>query len=424
MSFYILWGEDQNLAEYHPKTIEIHGNIKNRIKSGPTSFVAQSTAFEHETAEDIENVLRQRKFGFTYSRIANPNMAQFEEKINLLEEGIGAIALSSGMAAVSVGLLSILKQGDEFISGYSLFSGSYALFTDTFSRFGIRPVFVNSTNEKEIENAINNKTKLIFIETIGNPRLDVPNLKKISAIAKKGGIPVILDNTLATPSLFKAKNFGADIIIHSASKYINGSGNAIGGVIVDSGTFDFNKDKYDDFAPYKKYGSLAYLAKTRRQIHTNLGTCLSPHNAFLLSLGLETLDLRMKQHSQNALALAEFLSTHKKVKKTSYPGLKNSEFYETAKEQFGNNFGGLLTFELESKEKAFEFINNRTFLRNLPNLGDAKTLIVHPASTIYVDYDDETKEKLGVNDRMIRVSVGIEYKDDIIREFDEILNKI
>jgi len=414
------------LSDYKPKTIAIHGKIENRLKSGATTGVFQSTGFEHESAEDIENVLSQRKFGYTYSRINNPNLTAFEEKMNLLEKGIGALSLSSGMAAVSVSLLSILKSGDEFISGKSLFSGTYSLFSDLFVRFGIKPVFADSSDSREIENALTEKTKLIFIETIGNPRCDVPDLKKISAVAKNAGIPLVLDNTLATPSLFCAKDFGADIIIHSASKYINGSGNAVGGVIVDTGNFNFilNKEKFEDFSAFQKYGSLAYLAKTRRQVHSNLGTCLSPQNAFLLSMGLETLSLRMKQHSANARALAEFLSKHKKVKKVSYPGLKESPYHEIAKAQFGENFGGLLTFELESKEKAFEFINNRTFLRNLPNLGDAKSLIVHPASTIYIDYDNATKEMLGVNDRMIRVSAGIEDTEDILKEFEQILVKI
>ncbi|MDH5719625.1 MAG: aminotransferase class I/II-fold pyridoxal phosphate-dependent enzyme [Spirochaetia bacterium] len=413
------------MADYKPKTFEVHGKIEGRIKSGPTTGIYQSTAFEHETAEDIENILSQRKFGYTYSRINNPNLTAFEEKMNLLEKGIGAISLSSGMAAVSAALLSILKTGDEFISGKSLFSGTYSLFTDLFVRFGIKPVFVNSTDIKEIENAVTKKTKLIFVETIGNPRCDVPDLKKISEIAKQAGIPLVLDNTLATPYLFSAKDFGADIIVHSASKYINGSGNAVGGVIIDTGSFEFrNNEKFDDFEKFKKYGALAYLAKTRRQVHTNLGTCLSAQNAFLLSLGLETLSLRMKQHCDNAKALAGFLENHKKVKKVSYSGLKTSEYHETAKSQFYDNFGGLLTFELESKEKAFKFIDNRTFLRNLPNLGDAKSLIVHPASTIYIDFDNDTKEMLGVNDRMIRVSVGIEDSEDIIREFEKILEKI
>ena len=414
------------MSDYKEKTIEVHGKIENRVKSGPTTGIYQSTGFEQETAEDIENILSQRKFGYTYSRINNPNLTAFEEKINLLEKGIGAVSLSSGMAAVSVSLLGILKTGDEFITGKSLFSGTYSLFTGLFDRFGIKPVFVNTSDLKEVESSITEKTKLIFIETIGNPRCDVPDLKKISTIARGAGIPVVLDNTLATPVLFKAKDFGADIVVHSASKYINGAGNAVGGVIVDTGNFNFhsNQKKYEDFIAYKKYGSLAYLAKTRRQVHTNLGTCLSPQNAFLLSLGLETLSLRMKQHSDNAKALAEFLSGHSKVKKVSYPGLKLSESHETARAQFGENFGGLLTFELESKEKAFEFINNRTFLRNLPNLGDAKTLVVHPASTIYIDFSKETQEMLGVNDNMIRVSVGIEDSEDIIEEFEQILQKI
>ena len=404
-------------------TKQIHGDIENRRRSGETtSGPVQSSSFEHETAQNIQNVFAQREFGFLYTRIANPTIAKLEERLRILEGGIGAVATSSGMAAVSLALLNVLQSGDEFVCGNSLFGGCFTLFNEVFPRFGIKPVFVEASNPQAYEAAITSKTKAVFFEVIGNPKIDVPSIKAISEIAHAHGLPVILDNTVATPWMFSAKDFGADIIVHSTSKYVNGSGNSIGGVVIDCGTFKFEGEKFADFEPFsKKFRELAYIAKLRKQLFINLGPCQSPQNAFLQLAGLETLSLRMPVHCNNALAVAQLLEAHPKVQKVNYAGLTSSPFHETAKQQFGEHFGGLLSFEVANKDAAFDFINRRGFSRNLSNIGDAKTLVLHPDSTIYHDYSPENKTLVGVNERMIRVSVGLEDVEDLMVEFETAL---
>ncbi len=413
------------MSDYNFQTQQIHAPVDQRKRSGETtSGPAQSSAFEHELAEDIQAVFGQHQFGYIYSRIANPTVNQLEQRITALEDGIGTVATSSGMAAVSSALINILQTGDEFISGNSLFGGCFSLFTQVFPRMGITPVFVEASDVDAYAVAITPKTKALFFEVIGNPKIDVPNVKAIAGVAHAHGLPLILDNTVATPWLFKAKDFGADIIVHSTSKYINGHGNAIGGSITDCGTFSFEGEKFAEFEPfYKKFRHLAFLAKLRKQIVINMGPCQSPQNAFLQLAGLETLSLRMKQHSDNALALAQFLESHNKVTKVNYVGLTSSPWHEIAKVQFQEHFSGLLSFELKDRETAFQVINHRSFARNLPNIGDAKTLMVHPDTTIYHDYSDEDKASLGVTPGLIRLSVGLESTNDIIDDLDKALQK-
>jgi O-acetylhomoserine (thiol)-lyase len=413
-----------------PKNLEeiicLHGKIGEMFPYGASSMpVVQSTAFEWSSAEEIEQVFRQKKFGYLYSRISNPTVSTLEERLNLLENGLGTLVTSSGMSAISVALLTVLKQGDEFISGNSLFAGTYSLFVDVFSRFGIRAVFVETTDVDAYKKAITEKTKLIFLETIGNPKMDVPDIQAISKIAHESGIPLFLDNTVGTPHLWKAKDFGADVIIHSVSKWLNGNGNAIGGSVTDAGSFTFLENKYADFATFnKKFGKLAFLAKMRKEIFMNLGTCLGPHNAFLQLVGLETFPLRMEKHCANARAVAELLSTSKKVKQVKYPGLKNSPYYAVAQKQFGNLFGGMLCFDLETKEAAFRFINGLKFVKKLANIGDARTLALHPASTIYCEMTAEQKILMGVTEGLVRVSVGLEDSATLLQDFTQALEKI
>ena len=409
------------MADYSFETQQIHAPIENRSRSGATiEGPIQATSFEYEKAEQIQDVFAGREMGYLYTRISNPTTTALEQRITNLEGGLGTLVTSSGMSAIMCALLTILKAGDSFIAGSSLFGGTYALFTEVFPRFGITPIFVNSSDPDAYNKNITSTTKLVFFEVIGNPRIDVPSISAIADIAHAKGLPVIIDSTIASPWLFNAKDFGADIIVHSTSKYINGSGNAIGGSITDCGTFTFSGERFaEDFSLYsKKYGRLAYLAKLRKQIFINVGSCLSPQNAFLTLLGLDTLSFRMERHSSNALALATFLEGHAKVIKVNYAGLESSPWHQTAVRQFKKGFSGLLSFELASKEDVFNLINNRGFLRNLANIGDAKTLIIHPASTIYADYSIADKETLGVTDGLVRVSVGLENIEDIINDFE------
>lgn len=411
------------MSKYNFDTEQIHGKIDGRCKTGNSGgSVEQTAAFEHATAEDLKDVFLQRKYGHIYSRICNPTVAKLEERLNILDDGVGCLALSSGMAAVSTALLTILKQGDELISGNSLFGGTYALFNEVFSRFGIKTYFVEASDVKAYEQAITPNTKAIFLESLANPKLDVPDLQAIADLAHANDIPLIVDNTVLSPYLLKAKDFGVDILVYSTTKVINGHGNAIGGAIIDCGTFSFFSDKYRDFDPYyEKFKCLGYLAKARKQIFINMGPCLEPQSAYLHLIGLETLSLRMDKHVSNALAVAEFLSSHPKVKKVNYPGLQGSLGYEVAQKQLKRGAGSLLTFELASQDEAFAFINKRSFSRNLANIGEAKTLLIHPASTIYLDYDADVMAQMGVNDRLVRVSVGIENEVDVIKEFKEAL---
>ncbi|OED35773.1 hypothetical protein AB834_04085 [PVC group bacterium (ex Bugula neritina AB1)] len=413
------------MKKYDFSTEQIHSfndNVKDSCFGETTSGPVQSSAFAYPLAKDIANVFAQRQFGYIYSRIANPTVHALEQRINALEKGLGTVAVSSGMAAVSCALLTILKNGDEFVCGNSLFGGCFSLFNDLFPRFGINPVFVEASDVDAYEKAVTAKTKAIFFEVIGNPKIDVPSVRNISKIAKKYKIPLVLDNTVATPWLFTAKDHGADIIVHSTSKYINGHGNAIGGSITDCGTFDFHGQKFEEFEPFlQKFGAVAFLAKLRKQVLINMGPCLSPQNAFLQLTGLETLSVRMKKHSENALKVAQFLENHDKVLKVHYAGLSSSPWHLTAVEQFGKYFGGLLSFDVGTRERAFSLIDKRDFISNLANIGDAKTLIIHPDSTIYADHSEEQKKDFGVTEGLVRLSVGLESSDDIIRALDSAL---
>lgn len=406
-------------------TQQIHGKMENRTQEGPcTAPIFQASSFESARAEDLADIFQKRKFGYIYSRIQNPTIAHFEERLQILDGGIGAIALSSGMAAISTALLAILKQGDELVTGNSLFGGTYSLFTHLFSRFGIQVTYVEPTDAQALKAAISPKTKALYVETIGNPKIDVPDIAVWSAVAKEAGLPLIVDNTVA-PGLLDAKGLGVDILVYSTSKYINGNGNAIGGAIVDLGTFRFASEHFEEFKPYtQKFGPLAFLAKARKEVFMNLGGCLAPQNAFLQAIGLETLEMRMKQHSHNALAVAQFLESSDKVKAVRYPGLASHPQYSVAQKQFAGQCSGLLTLDVGTQEKAFAAINARSFTRNLSNIGDAKTLLLHPASTIYADYDEETRLLMGVTPGLIRVSIGIENTQDLLEEFESILKAV
>ncbi|WP_298437256.1 O-acetylhomoserine aminocarboxypropyltransferase/cysteine synthase family protein [Geobacter sp.] len=406
-------------------TLLIHGGFEPGPAGATTVPIVQSSSFAHDTAEDLEDIFRGRKVGHVYTRINNPTTESLERRLALLEGGISCIATSSGMAAITLAVLTIVRSGDEILSSASLFGGTFSLFRDTLSNYGIATRFVDPSDLAAMRAAVSERTRLIFVETMGNPRLDVPDLAALAEIAREAGVPLVVDATVTTPVLGRVKELGADIIVHSTSKYINGTGSAIGGAIIDCGTFDWRREGYSHFEPFvKKFRQFAFTARARKLIHKDLGACPAPMNSYLLSEGIETMALRMERHCANAQRLAEFLAAHPRVAWVNYPGLASSPWHETATKQFGGRYGALLTFGLADREAAFRCIDGLRLAKNLANIGDAKTLVIHPASTICADFGPEEKALMGVSEEMIRVSVGIEAIDDIIEDFAESLKNI
>jgi O-acetylhomoserine (thiol)-lyase len=408
------------------ETTAIHaGELPEKHGGATRTPIFETTSFAYGTAGELEEAFAGRKFGHIYSRISNPTVTSFEQKMSRLEGGVGALAAASGMAAISTVLFTLTRGQDEVVFGRSLFGGTFHLLDQVLGRYGVKARYVDPVNLKAIEGAVTERTKLLFVEAIGNPRLDVPDIRGISEIAKNRGIPLVVDGTLTTPYLFQAKEHGANIVVHSTTKYITGNGSTIGGVVVDLGNFDWASfpDEQIKETAGRIGAPFAFLAAARRNIQQNTGGCLSPFSAYLHNLGVETLALRMDRHCSNAQALAEFLSRHPDTTEVVYPGLKDNRFFEIARRQFGDRFGGMLTVSLESKEMCFKVIDNLKLVKNLANLGDAKTLVIHPASTIYQDCSAEENEAFGVTNGMIRVSVGIERIDDIVRDFESALRE-
>ncbi len=405
-------------------TALLHGNFKGDNNTGATLVpIYQSSAFGQDTAEKTEDIFHNRASGFAYTRISNPTVASFENRITYLEGGIASVAVSSGMAAITASFLNILSSGDEIISKSSVFGGTLDLFKDL-ENLGIRTRFVENITKEELEKNVNEHTKLVFAETIGNPRLDVTDIKESAGLIHSFGIPFILDNTTATTYIVKGIELGADIIINSASKYINGNSNSISGIITDSGNFKWTEEKYPIMKEYIRLGRFAYTAKLRNDTFRNMGCCLSPMNAYYNSLGLETLSLRMERHCRNALSLARSLEHAEGIREVNYPILRSSPYYDTAKRVLGEKGGGILTLRLYTKERAFAFINRLKYAVNITNIGDTKTLVIHPASTIYAHSSRAEQEKAGVYDDLIRVSVGIEDIDDITEDFRQALDYV
>ncbi len=410
-----------NTALLHPSPQSERSKLNDPFGSTLTP-IYQVSAFEHGSAERLEKVFGNNAGGFAYTRISNPTVDAFEKRIAYIEKGIGAVACSSGMAAVTMSLLNILESGDEVIAGAGLFGGTIDLFHDL-EAFGIKTRFVKHITKEEIEPLITEKTKAVFGEVIGNPALDVVDIKSVAQLLHSYRIPFIADCTTCTPYLVNAFELGADIVVHSSSKYINGGGNAISGVIIDNGSFSWDEKRYKGFAEYKRYGKFAYLAKLRNGLWRNVGACLSPMNAFLNLVGMETMGLRMERLCSNALALAQFLENDGRVT-VNYPALPSSPYYRLVREQFGGRGGAVVTLRAGSKEKAFKLINNLKYAVNATNIGDVRTLVIHPSSTIYAHSSEEQRQAAGVYDDLIRVSLGIEDIDDMTADFKQAIDRI
>ena len=394
----------------------LHEGVKKQPNGATFPPIFQSSAFAQESAEDLAGIFENKKMGYCYTRVANPTITAFEERITKLEGGMASVACASGMAALSMALLNILKSGDEVISSASLYGGTIDLFRDI-EAFGINTKYVENNNWDEIEAAFSDRTKVVFAETIGNPCLDVTNIDRLAEIAHAHAVPLIVDNTTATPYLIRAIEHGADIVVNSSSKYINGSSNSISGVLTDSGHFKWDKEKYSILGEYLKFGPMAYIAKLRNGLYRNIGTCLSPFNAYLNVIGLETLGLRMEKQCSNAFLLAKWIEETYPDVIVNYPGLKSSKWNDIANTILDKGYGAILTIRVGSKERAFEIMNNLTIPYILSNIGDTKTLVVHPASTISLHSTEKELEDAGVYDDLIRISVGIEDVEDLIEDF-------
>lgn len=405
-------------------TALLHGDFRGDKATGATlTPVYQSSAFEHKTAEELEKIFHNQAPGYSYTRIANPTIDAFEKRMTALEGGVASVACASGMAALYNAFCNILKAGDEIVSSASLYGGSIDLFRDLES-FGITTRYVENNNWEQFQEATNEHTRLYFAETIGNPRLDVTDIKTLSELAHKNGVPLIIDNTVATAYLVKPLSLGADVVVNSTSKYINANSSAISGVITDGGKFKWDIEKYPGMKDFKKFGPFAYTAKLRNGLFRNTGACLSPQNAFYNSIGMETLGLRMERICSNAKKLAEFFNSEYSDITVNYPGLENSKWHDIAKEQFGENAGGIITIRTGSKAKAFGIINALKLPLIVSNIGDTKTLVIHPESTLNVHSTEEEKKTAGVFDDLIRISVGIEDIEDLIEDFRQAIASV
>ena len=399
----------------------LHGTKTGDPVTGATlTPVYQSSAFFQPSAEQHEKLFHNKENGFSYTRIDNPTIAAFEERMTVLEKGVASVACASGMAALSNALLNIVGAGDEIVTSNSLYGGTIDLFHDL-EAFGITTRFVDASNLSNVEAAINEKTRVIFAETIGNPKLDVTDIPELAKLAHEHGIPLIIDNTVATPFLVRPIQQGADLVITSTSKYVNGNSSAISGVITDSGKFKWDTEKYPGMKTYAKFGPFAYTAKLRNGLFRNIGACMAPQTAFYNLTGMETLGLRMERACDNAMLLAATLDLLPGVT-VNYPGLPSSPWHDTATRMLDGKYGAILTIRVGSKEKAFAVMNALKIPMIVSNIGDTKTLIVHPESTLSAHSTEQEKKDAAVYDDMIRISVGIEDVDDLIQDFEEALS--
>lgn len=392
--------------------------------------IYQTTSYVFKDADHAAARFSLADLGPIYTRLTNPTVSVLEDRLTALENAAATITTSSGQAAILYSILNIASAGDEIVSLSTLYGGTYVLFNDRLpTTFGIKVNIVDPEDFDGLEKAINEKTKAVYIETIGNPGINIPDIEKIVAIAHKHKIPVIADNTFGTPYLFEGKKWGIDIAVHSLTKFIGGHGNSIGGAIVDYGTFDFAASgKFPQFTTpdhtynglvYANLGKLAYIVKIRTQLLRDTGASLSPFNAFLILQGIETLSLRVERHTSNAEKVAEFLSKHPQVGWVRYPSLKTDKYYERKQKYFPKGAGGILTFGIKGgAEAGKKFINGLKLFSLLANVGDARSLVIHPASTTHAQLDFKKQKEAGVSPELIRLSVGIENIEDIIADLE------
>jgi O-acetylhomoserine (thiol)-lyase len=420
------------------ETLALHGGQEPDPVTGSRAVpIYQTTSYQFKDTDHAANLFGLKEFGNIYTRLMNPTTDVLEKRVTLLEGGVGALAVASGQSAITLALLNIAQAGDEIVSADNLYGGTYNLFHYTFSRLGIQVKFVKSNDLAAFQKAITSKTKAIYAESIGNPKLDVADLEGIAAVAHKNGLPFVLDNTVS-PYLLRPFDFGVDIIVYSATKFIGGHGTSLGGIIVDSGKFDWASGKFPLIAApdpsyhginfveaLKPMGNIAYIIKARVTLLRDLGPALSPFNAFLFLQGLETLHLRLPRHSENALRVAQYLEKHPKVSWVNYPGLASSTEKERVKKYLPKGASAIIGFGIKGGlEAGKKFINSLELISHLANIGDAKTLAIHPATTTHQQLSAEEQLSVGVTPDFIRLSIGIEHIDDIIADVEQALQKI
>ncbi|WP_339167244.1 homocysteine synthase [Brevibacillus sp. FSL L8-0520] len=420
--------------QWKPETLALHGGQSVDPVTGSRAVpIYQTTSYVFRDTEHAANLFGLKEPGNIYTRIMNPTQDVFEQRVALLEGGVGALATSSGQAAITFAILNIAQAGDEIVSSSNLYGGTYNLFAHTLGRLGIKVHFVDPSDPENFRAKINENTKALFTETIGNPRIDVADIEAIAAIAHENGVPLIVDNTFATPLLCRPFDYGADIVVHSTTKFIGGHGTAIGGIVVDSGKFDWNNGKFPGLTtPDPSYhgvvyteavGPLAYIIKARVQLQRDIGAAAAPFNSFLFLQGLETLHLRIERHSQNALAVARYLQQHPAVEWVNYPGLEDSPYHELAKKYLPKGAGAILTFGIRGGvAEGKKLIESVKLFSHLANVGDSKSLIIHPASTTHQQMNESEQLAAGVTPGMIRISVGTEAIDDIIADLEQALH--
>ncbi|HHU48716.1 MAG: homocysteine synthase [Caldicoprobacterales bacterium] len=415
-------------------TLQVHAGQSVDTATGSRAVpIYQTTSYIFHSTDHAADLFALRQPGNIYTRIMNPTTDVFEQRMAALEGGVGALATASGSAAITYAIMNITGAGDEIVSAAALYGGTYNLFSATLLKFGINTIFVDPDKPENFQKAITDKTKAIFVESIGNPGMNVPDIENIAYIAHDNGIPLIVDNTFATPYLLRPIEFGADIVVHSATKYIGGHGTSIGGIIIDSGKFDWAAGgkfpgltrpdpSYHDIIYVEAAGPAAYITKARLQLLRDTGACLSPFNSFLFLQGLETLSLRVERHVSNAEKIAAFLQSHDCVSWVNYPGLKDNKYYSMAQKYLPKGAGSIFTFGIKGGlEAGKRFIENLHLFSLLANVADAKSLVIHPASTTHAQLSEEEQRNAGVTPDMIRLSIGIEDVQDLIEDLDQAL---
>ena len=422
---------------YQPDTLAVHaGQVPDPATNSRAVPIYATTSYVFNDTQHAADLFGLRVFGNIYTRIMNPTSDVFEKRMAELEGGVGALALASGQAATTLTVLNLARAGDNIISSQTLYGGTYNLFEYTLPKLGITTRFVDIHNLDQVRAAIDDGTRLIFVETIGNPRLDVPDFEALAAIAHEVGIPFVVDNTFGAVTLIRPIEHGADIVVHSATKWIGGHGTAIGGVVIDAGRFDWASDSarkrfpeftspdpsYHGLVYHEAFGPAAFIIKMRVQLLRDLGPALSPFNSFLFLQGLETLPLRMRRHSENALAVAEWLAKDRRVEWVSYPGLETHPEHANAARYLTGGFGGVLTFGVKGGHAAARALIDKVKLFSmLANVGDAKSLIIHPASTTHEQLSPEQQRATGTTPELVRLSLGLEDVRDIIADLDQAL---
>lgn len=419
------------------ESLALHGGQEPDPVTGSRAVpIYQTTSYQFRDTQHAADLFALKEFGNIYTRLMNPTTDVLEKRIALLDGGLGALAVASGQSAITLALLNIAQAGDEIVSADNLYGGTYNLFHYTFARLGINVKFVKSNDLDAFQKAITPKTKAVYAESIGNPKLDVADLEGLSKLAHKNGIPLILDNTVS-PYLLRPVDHGVDIVVYSATKFIGGHGTSLGGLIVDSGKFDWTNGRFPLIAgpdpsyhginfveALKPIGNIAYIIKARVVLLRDLGPALSPFNSFLFLQGLETLHLRMPRHSENALAVAQYLQKHQKVAWVNYPGLESSSDYERARKYLKKGAGAVIGFGIKGGlEAGKKFIDSLELISHLANIGDAKSLAIHPATTTHQQLSEEERLATGVTPDFIRLSIGLEHIDDITSDINQALNK-